>query len=837
MATADTRSFVDQVKEMRALRMQQLKQMSAEQRYQNSMMNYQRSVIRSNEKIAASISNLGSKLTSTVTGLINAIGRTGGAAVGGAVSGVSNMSNSIVSGLNKVLPLAIAGLLAKVMLWDNMSGDTQSKLTKAFGKLFGKLFSYLEDSFDSLAAGILRTVQQIRKAYEGLDIKFPMLDKIGKKLGIFFEIVSESMKVVSSYAEEMFGFVKDNPKTALAAALGAYLSPQILAVLGSIVAGVVTTTIFKAVMTRHMAQLITATGAGGAMASGRTLAESMGTKGAADFAARTGISLADNVYVGEGGQAIVDASGKAILRTSPAMTPGQKIMGGVRSIASRGLSVAARGLNIAGVALLAVEPSGGGLDFESWEMENAGIVGAKTSDPNRDKFMTNDDDSNMVALAYALRDAGNERKASNDLKPGSLLVVSKNFVYRARDNGKGGVRMLRMVIGTLSPETVDFPDVTRESRTSYEKMVEDLKTQLIRDNDVQIAPESSARGGEVPGANAVRTSAPNISSLADFIRKYESGPSGYNQMFLKPDGKPYVETSKPISEMTVGEIKELQRRQVAETKKAGVGKSDETGEIVGTGAIGKYQFTQKTLAKLLKDMGVKDDEIFGKALQDKLFVKLIGQSYQDYMDGTIGVDKFVEIVKKQWAAFRVPKAEKELKDYLVKLKKDAGADNAVMVDEKGQIIPKTQVEREKALKRIKELLPELMKDDDILNTPIITSKGEDVIKLVKDRIVEYADERTKRIEELKKVMESQKKAADPKELMSELLETLDILDSVNGATNSSDRISSGDTINYNISDNSSSSVAGSSRSRGVYPVYSFDRTAHITLTGIGPYRG
>ena len=114
-------------------------------------------------------------------------------------------------------------------------------------------------------------------------------------------------------------------------------------------------------------------------------------------------------------------------------------------------------------------------------------------------------------------------------------------------------------------------------------MVEDLKNKLLRDNEVQIAPGSESRNAPADGT---RSSGENISGLASLIQKYESGPSGYNQLFLNPKtGKPFVEPSKPISEMTVGEIKKLQSEQVRLTREAGYGKSDITGKIIGTGAI------------------------------------------------------------------------------------------------------------------------------------------------------------------------------------------------------------------------------------------------------------
>ncbi len=813
---AAEQSFIEQVKEMRAIRTQQLRQMNAEQRFQASMINYQRTMIRSNEKIAGNLAALGNKITSSITGLVGAIGKTAKGAATATVGGAVSLSDSIVSGLIKVLPYAIGGLLGKILVWDNLTSDTKNRLTGSFGRLFSKLFSFVEGTFDSLMAGIMNTIEGIKKSFENLNIKFPLIEELSKKAGIAFEIIGEGLKYITTYIQDIIGFVGKNPEKAIAAALGAYLSPQILSLLGSIVAGVVATTVFKGIMTRHMTQLLgTVGGAGGAMATGRTLGEAMGARGAAQFAEKTGLSMAENVFVGEGGQAILDASGRPILRTSPAMSTGQRVTAGIRAVGSRALTMGARTLNIAGIALLAVEPSGGNITFETWE-EGGGVgwINAKDSE-NRTKYMSNDSDPNMVALAYALRDAAQERMEANDLRPGSVLVISKRWVYRAKGINNQ-VSMMRMVVGTISPETVDFPDVYAERRDTYEKMVNDLKTKLIRDNEVQIAPGSD----QAPGQGAISTGQ-SISSLAGFIQKYESGPASYNQLFLNPKtGKPFVESNKDLTKMTVGDIKKLQAEQVKLTREAGFGKSDVTGKIIGTGAIGRYQFTEGTLAALLSSMGVKDDAIFDEALQDKLFVALIGKQYQQYMDGTIDVDQFVGIVKKQWAAFRIPKAEKELRNFLVDMKKKSGIEQAVVVDEYGKVIPKSELQRERSASRIKELVNQLQGGESITDKPLITMDGANVVQTIQQKARDYYDERVKAIKE-----KMQENTAD--KLRSDLLDQMTILSNFNGLSKDGMDVPHSTIVNNNNVINQ----AGSGSSRGVRAENLRDREFR-TITGV-----
>ncbi|GAF98266.1 unnamed protein product, partial [marine sediment metagenome] len=74
----------------------------------------------------------------------------------------------------------------------------------------------------------------------------------------------------------------------------------------------------------------------------------------------------------------------------------------------------------------------------------------------------------------------------------------------------------------------------------------------------------------------------------------------------------YGRPERPLTEMTVGNVRAFQRQQIAATK----GKV--AGTKLGTGAVGKYQVTFGTLNDVQKKLGFKDTDTFDAVLQDRI---------------------------------------------------------------------------------------------------------------------------------------------------------------------------------------------------------------------------
>ena len=133
-----------------------------------------------------------------------------------------------------------------------------------------------------------------------------------------------------------------------------------------------------------------------------------------------------------------------------------------------------------------------------------------------------------------------------------------------------------------------------------------------------------ATGGVgAPGAAA----APGLAGLRDMIAAKESG-GNYNVMV---GGK-----TADLTNMTIAQVMELQRQQVA----AG-----------GGSAAGKYQIINKTLEGLVKEGGIDTSAKFDQAMQDKLADMLLKRrGLTEFQTGKISKEEFAKRLSQEWAA-------------------------------------------------------------------------------------------------------------------------------------------------------------------------------------------
>ena len=280
-ANQQTSSYVDQLREMRTTRMQQLRQGGQ----QSSLMNKQisvlgslnttmNSVLKGNQQqlkftkdsidqqktlvkqtsdMTKSITNLSSSLARTVGGLAAAVGRgavSAGSSVGGAaVSGASSIASGVASMVAKTLPFAIAGVLGKVLLWDNMSSETQQGLKKSVGDLFGRVFEGAGDSpigkmakpiidqFKIVSAALSDTLEGIMNSVKSniedlikrIEESFTKLEKkITEIQDSMTKFYYETLAPTMEYVDRLIGTVKK---------FGSYL-PAIASVAGPAAIGV-----------------------------------------------------------------------------------------------------------------------------------------------------------------------------------------------------------------------------------------------------------------------------------------------------------------------------------------------------------------------------------------------------------------------------------------------------------------------------------------------------------------------------------------------------------------------------------------------------------------------
>ncbi len=116
--------------------------------------------------------------------------------------------------------------------------------------------------------------------------------------------------------------------------------------------------------------------------------------------------------------------------------------------------------------------------------------------------------------------------------------------------------------------------------------------------------------------------------ILDFIGKIESSDN-YN-VIVGGD-------KKPLTNMTVKEIYQLQEELINKGKDS---------------AVGRYQIKNSTLKETVDVLGIDENEIFDEKLQDKMARRLLTKrGYEEFRAGKISTKQFIRELSKEWAAF------------------------------------------------------------------------------------------------------------------------------------------------------------------------------------------
>ena len=129
-----------------------------------------------------------------------------------------------------------------------------------------------------------------------------------------------------------------------------------------------------------------------------------------------------------------------------------------------------------------------------------------------------------------------------------------------------------------------------------------------------------------------------IDEILDFVGKIESSDN-YNVIV---GGK-----EEPLTQMTIREVRQLQRKRKAQN--------------LGT-AVGRYQIVIERLDDLIRWMDLDEDIIFDENLQDQMGRELLRRrKFEEYKAGKITTKQFIGKLAKEWAA--LPKDESNKSHY------------------------------------------------------------------------------------------------------------------------------------------------------------------------------
>ena len=103
--------------------------------------------------------------------------------------------------------------------------------------------------------------------------------------------------------------------------------------------------------------------------------------------------------------------------------------------------------------------------------------------------------------------------------------------------------------------------------------------------------------------------------------------------------------SKPLTEMTIGEVKQLQQQMLA----------NQAGNKLQSSAVGKYQLISTTLEEQQNTLGLSDDTKFDAATQELFGLSLLEKrGYREWTEGKISDYQFQKNMAKEWASVADP---------------------------------------------------------------------------------------------------------------------------------------------------------------------------------------
>lgn len=188
----------------------------------------------------------------------------------------------------------------------------------------------------------------------------------------------------------------------------------------------------------------------------------------------------------------------------------------------------------------------------------------------------------------------------------------------------------------------DLPDELEESGTVYMQLhdpnillEERVYTPNIENLSVKGRKIVGAIYNAISGESGVETSNIAVKNAgSDLIQSVYDSTYGYSTEGL----------TKPLTDMTISEVREFQRGQIKRTAAQGVADGQ------GTSAVGAFQFLGSTLDELIpKTEGVDMNSKFDEETQTKLLVQyLYDRGLQEVLDGKESLSTFMSRVVSSW---------------------------------------------------------------------------------------------------------------------------------------------------------------------------------------------
>lgn len=730
MAEKQNPGYIEQLREMRALRTQQLRGMNTDQRFYANMNANQRALVQANQKLAASFDSMSKTFTSSIRGLTSAVGglaSKGASAAGSVAGGVGSIAGSITSGLGKVLPFALAGLVGKMLIWDNLTGDNKERLTSSVSKLFSNIFGNLPDMFRGV-------IQNIIKSVSSMDIKLPIVGTLMDKAEAFFKLFGASIELIKLKFEDMMEFfegIKDPAKLfesglkALSAGtLAKLLLPATVSLLTSIIGNRILMGMFGNVLDSrlggHMGGGFGGGGGGNRVSRKRAMAASV----AGSSVVAGGVAKAVSRGLIKG----VQTGAKALLLAIPVF--GELLLMGYTAYELYQIAIEL-GFSPEDANELSTEP-----EIKTDSVSYFGET--RPTDKGREVYkeartQNESNRSQLKNLGISNADKNTRKMLEEDIAKNQKIIDQydkriKQFDMEDKAFNKEGV--LDSGLTTKFFQVWDFLKGD-EKQFAIDKNIPILESEhfvyFYGKNGQIVQRRKQEYLDEISKLPVIEQMSREEfqRKLGGVIKPGESGEKGYNAVYGNGKVHGSILPPKSLTSMTGEEVLAYQK----ELRNATQGKLPGQPADVGSSAVGAYQIIRSNLTNEKKE-GYYDrnpDELskpFDAEQQDKIYRFLLKGAVDDFMNHQ-DKQKFKDAVYGIWEVFKqdTPAGDKARKEL------DALLNNEVFSDTSSDSTKKQSKEQRAAREKISmqiidDSLKKIMMPGD---TTLATVKGVDVV--------------------------------------------------------------------------------------------------------------
>lgn len=273
---------------------------------------------------------------------------------------------------------------------------------------------------------------------------------------------------------------------------------------------------------------------------------------------------------------------------------------------------------------------------EPWHFDIG--FGYKTVPDLYTKYKNND----FIETNYVNLDKKNEIESNNNFKGQDYIKKSNNNTISTNEPCSGVLDF-----NFLSTNNQEDSNITINTLISP-------VTKMSDENEGPVDDEPNLSCNEKQAKLLLNQIAKGEGTTMSMARRENGAETEYDITYnygkYTPDKLPSGKNTQPLTNLTIGEIKELQQIMIRK----------QSGNKLISSAVGKYQFISGTLNELVSKCNISDETLFSSETQDKLAIKklVLNRGFNTWLNNNLSDNRFQKGLAQEWASIADPDTQK-----------------------------------------------------------------------------------------------------------------------------------------------------------------------------------